>query len=141
MTHPADCFWMYDPKTHRVHVLRDIVWLHRMFYQKKQKSVQEMVTDQVTVGSWSHNPQGVLRFIEVGERISESVVQGNNNSINQNYESINETGAEQHQVEHNPVSNNAGPPGEVMTTSSSRFSRATTRLIEEIGEVALMAAE
>ena len=44
LTHPADCFWMYDPKTHRVPVLHDIVWLHRMFYEKP-KSVEEMVTD------------------------------------------------------------------------------------------------
>ena len=44
LTHPADCLWMYDPKTHRVRVSHDVVWVHQMFYQK-QKSVQEMVTD------------------------------------------------------------------------------------------------
>ena len=65
----------------------------------KKKSVQEMVTDLVTVGSWSHNPQGVLRFIEVGEGISESIVQGNNNSINQNDEGIYENKAEEQQCQ------------------------------------------
>ena len=44
LTHPADCFWIYDRKPQTLCVSGNIVWLHRMFYQK-QKSVQEMVTD------------------------------------------------------------------------------------------------
>ena len=60
---------------------------------------------------------------------------------NQNNESINESKAAEQQVEHNPVSNNAGPTGEVMTTSSRRVSHAPTRLIEEMGKIVLMAAK
>ena len=60
----------------------------------------------------------------MGEGISESIVQGNNNSNNQHDESINESEAEEQQVEHNPVSNNANPTEEVVTMSSGRVSRA-----------------
>ena len=75
-----------------------------------------------------HNPQGVLRFIEVGEGISESIVQGNNNLSNPNDESIHKSKAEEHESEaeeqqedHNPLSNNTGP---IMTMSYGRVSRA-----------------
>ena len=55
LTHPTECYRMYDPKTHRVHVSCDLVWLHQMFYQKNSK---EMVTGKITVGNWFKNPQG-----------------------------------------------------------------------------------
>jgi len=32
--HPGDCYRMYDPKTQRVHITRDIIWLKRMYYEK-----------------------------------------------------------------------------------------------------------
>ena len=80
----------------------------------------------------------------MGEGISESIVQGNNNLSNQNDESIHESEAEEHeseaeeheseaeeheseaeeqQVDHNPVSNNTGP---IMTVSYGRVSHAPT---------------
>ena len=73
----------------------------------------------------------------MGEGISESIVQGNNNLSNQNDESIHESEAEEHkseaeeheseadeqQVDHNPVSNNTGP---IMTMSYGRVSHAPT---------------
>ena len=62
----------------------------------------------------------------MGEGISQSIVQGNNNSSNQNDESTNESEAEEQQVEHNRVLNNTGPTGEVMTMSSGRVSHAPT---------------
>ena len=52
---------MYDPITCVSH---NVVWPHRMFYK-------EMVTDQITVENLFRNPQGMSRFIEVGEGISE----------------------------------------------------------------------
>ena len=54
LTHPTKCYRMYDPKTHRVHVSQDIVWLHRMYYQKNPK---EMGTDQITVAIGTKNPR------------------------------------------------------------------------------------
>ena len=36
MDHPRDCYWMWDPNTKRVHETRDVIWLHRMFYEKKK---------------------------------------------------------------------------------------------------------
>ena len=70
LTHATGCYWMYNPKMHRVHIMCDVVWLHHMFYQKTN-SVGELNTDHISVGSWSHKTQGVLRFIEVGEGISD----------------------------------------------------------------------
>jgi hypothetical protein len=32
--HSSDCYRMWDPKTNRVHVTRDIIWLRRMFFIK-----------------------------------------------------------------------------------------------------------
>ena len=60
----------------------------------------------------------------MGEGISKSIVQGNNNLSNQNDQSIYESEAEEQQVDHTPVSNNTGPTGEVMTTSYGRVSHA-----------------
>ena len=36
-----------------------------MFYQKA-KNAPELFMDPITVGNWTRNMQGVLRFIEVG---------------------------------------------------------------------------
>jgi hypothetical protein len=33
--HDGDCYRMWDPKTRRVHESRDIIWLHRVFFQEK----------------------------------------------------------------------------------------------------------
>ena len=39
LTHPTECYRMYDQKTHRVHVSHNVVWLHQMFYQKISKEM------------------------------------------------------------------------------------------------------
>ena len=67
---------MYDPKTQLVWVSHDVVWLHHMFYQKAQNA-QELSKDPITVGNWTRNAQGVLRFIEVGEGVSKGPVTEN----------------------------------------------------------------
>ena len=46
------------------------MWLHQMFYQKTN-SVGELHMDHICIGNGSHQTQGVSRFIEVGEGISE----------------------------------------------------------------------
>ena len=39
LTHPTGCYSMYDLKTHWVHIMCDVVWLHCMFYQKTNSGV------------------------------------------------------------------------------------------------------
>ena len=81
-----------------------------------------MVTDQATVGGWSHNPLGVLRFIEVGEEISKDNVHGNNNPIDQNVEGIHENEEEDQPVDDSSVLDNTAPTGGAVTMSSGRVS-------------------
>ena len=77
----------------------------------------------------------------MGERISESIVQVNNNSTVQNVEGIYENEAEEQPVDDNSVLNNTATTGEVVTMSSGRFSHAPTCLIEEMGGATLTAAK
>ena len=37
---PEGCYRMYDPATHRVRQSRDVVWLHRMFYEKRNHNAE-----------------------------------------------------------------------------------------------------
>ena len=37
LNHDGDCYRMYDPLTKRVHVTRDIKWLHRMYFNSDEK--------------------------------------------------------------------------------------------------------
>ena len=48
---------MYDPGTHRVSQSCDVVWLHRMFYEKRNNSA-ELNTKNVSVGNWVNNDEG-----------------------------------------------------------------------------------
>ena len=43
----------------------------------KAKNAQELNTDPISVGNWTRNMQGVLRFIEVGEGVFEGPVMEN----------------------------------------------------------------
>ena len=70
LTHPTGCYSMYDLKTPWVHIMCDVVWLHCMFYQKTN-SGGESNMGHVHIGNWSHAMKGVVRYIEVGEGISE----------------------------------------------------------------------
>ena len=57
LNHPEGCYRMYDPATHRVHQSRDVVWLHRMFYEKCNNNA-ELNTKNVSVGNWLNNGKG-----------------------------------------------------------------------------------
>ena len=59
LNHPVGCYCMYDPVTHRVHQSRDVVWLHRMFYEKHNNTA-ELNTNNVSVGDWRNNGDGDL---------------------------------------------------------------------------------
>ena len=54
INHPEGCCRMYDPATHRVHQSRDVVLLHRMFYEKRNNNA-ELNTNNVSVGNWRNS--------------------------------------------------------------------------------------
>ena len=68
--HPEGCYRMYDPATHRVHQSRDMVWLHRMFYEKHNNNA-ELNTNNISVGNSRSHGDGDHRFVEVGEGVIE----------------------------------------------------------------------
>ena len=137
LTHPTGCYRMYDPKTHRVHVSCDMVWLHSMYYQKNSK---ELVMDQIAVGNWCKNPQGMSRFIEVGEGIPEASDQENYNIVDN---PIIENDLEEQSREDDQESQEetTATPTTNYITASGRVSRPLACLIEEMGEAALTVAE
>ena len=61
---------MYDPATHRLCQSRDVVWLHRMFYEKRNNNA-ELNTNNVSVDNWLNNGDGDHQFVEVGEGVIE----------------------------------------------------------------------
>ena len=76
----------------------DVVWLHHMFYQKA-KNAHELNTDPITVGNWTRNMQGVLRFIEVGEGVSKGPVTENAELAQDNENSLIENKLEDQPIE------------------------------------------
>ena len=70
LNHPEGCYRMYDPATHRVHQSCDVVWLHRMFYEKHNNNT-ELNTNNISVGNWRNHGDGDHRFVEVGEGVIE----------------------------------------------------------------------
>ena len=51
LDHPNDTYRMYDPKTRGVRVTRDITWLRRMFYQRRQEDEELEVEDDLVMES------------------------------------------------------------------------------------------
>ena len=70
LTPPTGCYQMYDPKKHSGCIMCDVVWLHHMFYQKTNL-VGELNTDHICVRNWSHMTKAVMRFIDMGEGVSD----------------------------------------------------------------------
>ena len=143
LNHPEGCFRMYDPATHRVRQSRDVVWLHRMFYEKRNNNT-ELNTKNVSVGNWLNNSEGGHRFVEVGEGVIED------QSITTQQEEEHDPGPLNDEVEENNAvgnpNNNGVLPGTnnnnaSTVTTSGRISRQPARLIEEMGGTALTAAE
>ena len=139
---------MYNPKTQWVWVSHNVVWLHHRFYQKA-KNAQELNTDPITIGHLTRNTQGVLRFIEVGEGVSEGPVMENAELMEDNNNPLIEN-----EFEHQPIEEqethvenlNVTEPGPAPSTptvvmASGRVSQPPVWLIEEMGEAALTAAK
>ena len=147
LNHPEGCYHMYDPATHRVRQSHDVVWLHRMFYEKHNNNA-ELNTNSISVGNWRNHGDGDHRFVEVGEGVIEdqsSPIQHGeeNNPVLTNdeaEENVRDRNADGNSVQHEDENNkNYNTVGTV--TTSGRISRQPGRLIEEMGETALTAAE
>ena len=128
VNHPEGCYQMYDPATHRVHQSRNVVWLHRMFYEKRNKNA-ELNINNVSVGNWQNNGDGDLRFVEVGEGVIEDQFTTVHQEEEDNPVPINDEADESNQVEnandnsvqheeYNKNNNNVGT-----VTTSGRISR------------------
>ena len=114
LMHATGCYRMYNTKTHRVCISCDVVWLHRMHYKKNNK---ELVMIQSTVGNWHKNPQGMSRFIDVGEGIFEVPDQANdNNTENTTVESSMEEQATEIDMEEQAPKNDQEIQHETMVT-------------------------
>ena len=141
LNHPEGCYRMYDPATHRVRQSHDVVWLHRMFYEKRNNNA-ELNTKDVSVGNWLNNEENGHRFVEVGEGVIEdqpaTVYQEENDPgpINDELEENNGNS-----VDNDVQPNNNNNSNTSIVTTSGRISRQPARLIEEMGETALTAAE
>ena len=59
LNHMKGCYRMYDPVTHQVRQSHDVVWLHRMFYEKCNNNA-ELNTNNVSVGNWQNHGDGDL---------------------------------------------------------------------------------
>ena len=142
LNHPEGCYRMYDPATHRVRQSRDVVWLHRMFYEQRNNNA-ELNTKDVSVGNWLNNEESGHRFVQVwGGGVIEdqpaTVYQEENDPgpINDELEENNGNSVDNDVQPNNNNNNNTST-----VTTSGRISRQPARLIEEMGETALTAAE
>ena len=135
INHPEGCYQMYDLATHRVRQSRDVVWLHRMFYEKRNNNT-ELNTNNVSVGNWLNDGECDHRFVEVGEVVIEdqstTVHQEEENDpvpINDKVEANNPVGnATNNGVQ--PAGNNENHNNNTSTvTTSGRISRRPARLI------------
>ena len=148
LNHPEGCHCMYDPATHRVRQSREVVWLYRMFYEKRNNNA-ELNTKNVSIGNWLNNGEGAHRFVEVVEGVIEdqptTVHQEENDPdpINDELEGNNLVGnANNNGVQPGGNNDNHNNNNNMSTiTTSGRISRQPVRLIEEMGETALTAAE
>ena len=141
LTHTSGCYRMYDPKTHRVCISQDVLWLHHMFYQKTH-TVEELKTDSISVGNWSRNPQGVLWLIEVGEGITEATKQGPEETpMTVDDPTNNQEGLEVQPVGEHKEQQVEPVPTATTVTAAGRASMPQHAEIKEIGEAAHTAAE
>ena len=150
--HTPDCYQMYDPKTKRVHVTRDVIWLRRMYYQPKPSDVLDI---EVGEGVDVDNDVDITEYHD-----NENHQENDNNII---HEDENNDNNDRETEELRTVENLADTyvdaveedeqlqaadddydaetvPAINTTTSSGRAVRAPQRYIE-IAEIALSSAE
>ena len=119
LNHPGDCYIMYNPKTDKRLISRDVIWLRRMYYHNEEPD--EMITGSPKVAVITNvNP-------EVGE-------DGDDLSIQD--EDVDEVVEEEEKPDDKGENNNEQNENEnknVARSRSGRTIKAPNRLIEEIG--------
>ena len=61
LNHAGDTYRMWDMKTNRVHEMRDVIWLKRMYFEKEEEA-QDVVIEPDGV-----DPKEVVEIVEAGE--------------------------------------------------------------------------
>jgi hypothetical protein len=108
--HAGDVYRMWDPKTNRVHETRDVIWLHRMYYEKPETTAEVIAPVEMDDDDTGD--------IEAGE---------GENKVTEHVEEQNEVEEDEEVI---------ATEVESGTTRSGRIVMKPTRLIEEIGAVA-----
>jgi hypothetical protein len=143
LNHPGDTYRMWDPKTKRVHLTRDVTWLRRMFYPKALGAGVEIGDQPVVDVIFPEIPN-----IEVGEGIDDEDLKENNNQANEsNYDDENpeenDDGDTANEEWTQVVSNRSGRVTaneewtQVVSNRSGRVIKPPARLIEEMNAVAI----
>jgi hypothetical protein len=118
LNHAGDTYRMWDKNTSQVHKTRDVIWLKRMYFEKKVED-PDLVIEPVIDGG-GNKP----RNIEVGEGENQSVGEGEDQNPK----------ADQLDVDSDEEETEA----EIVTVNKTRSGRQVnnpTRLIEEMGAV------
>jgi hypothetical protein len=125
LDHLGDMYQMWDLETGGVHVSRDIIWMKRMFYEKKDKEESEvnpMETD------------GVDNNVNVPQQVSAEIGEGNtseNEETKENEEQEQENEEEEHG--NDGKEDEDEPEEQLTTTHSGRTVIPQQHLIEEAG--------
>jgi hypothetical protein len=121
LDHLGDMYQMWDLETGGVHVSRDIIWMKRMFYEKKDKEESEVNPMEI---------DGVDNNVNVPHQVSAEVREGN---TPENEEEEQENEEEEHR---NVGKEDEDEPEEQLTTTrSGRTVIPRQHLIEEAGIV------
>ena len=67
--HDIDCYRMWDSATNRMHLTRDVIWLQRMYYEKKNDGM-DIAMETLELCNEDEQPS-----IKVGEGDSNEVVE------------------------------------------------------------------
>ena len=147
--HPGDTYRMWDPRTKRIHITRDVIWLRRMFYTMDNKKTTE-ITDEPILERRLLEPPNT----EVGEgdKDKDNENEENENDDVNNVEDENEESNETENDENEDLANqegdieNSGDNNEednennwtrVVSNRSGRTIRPPARLIEEMNAIAI----
>ena len=128
--------------------MHDVVWLHYMFNQKTN-SVRELNTDHICIGNWLCTTKVELRFIGVGEGISNEEDEEpqeihsptNNSNKLEDHPVANDIIEEEKSTGENEFPTDGGSCVTYTTTVSCSISKPPACLIEEIGKTILTVAK
>lgn len=141
--HAGDVYEMWDPKTKRVRTTRDIIWLHRMYYQKPAILSDygigpiEFVTDAKNKKQDGNagNVQGTRANVQGSSGTVQEVSQ-NAKNVEADSEEAGEGNEQEDELEDTLDKDDEAEEQEASATRSGRAVKAPGRLIEEMGGIA-----